>query len=545
MPNIDLLTTLGDGEVPRRSGSSLVGATPVFASETDASGYGFVVDEDNMASNSATKVPTQQSVKAYVDGTVGGDVNSTDTDASGFAFVIDEDDMASNSATKLPTQQSVKAYVDAQAGGSGVFGAGVICYQTATNSVAVARDGTVLSNLATSATNNVTVIQAAIDELAGTYTAGTTTTLGYGGGGTVVLSDQLWEIDAAIVLKYGVSLKGMGCAFDRNGFVETAHSMQGTVIAPTSGLPTIDIQDGATTTNRRPAILLGTLTSDSNQSTTNPHGTTVSDLGVWMRRANTGQGILICDTQYVTVQDVKVTGANGSGGVGIEILSTNSPDDGAHANEIRDCWLNYCDVGIKANGSGSTDGFIQGCRVLQCETRSVELGISGGGGGWQVWGCHFTTGASDMTGSNEGHLIAYAGPCIIFGNYFDTGGGFDVMADTALTMITGNYFKGGSNTKGARIYLDGNGKKSVVVGNTAQAATGDSGFVMVSDTTGDDYRPVVTGNVFGNGGNSPVGVLVNSSGTAQAEDNSSMNANETDGNTDPYYYGNRMVSSAV
>jgi len=39
---------------------------------------------------------------------------STDTTVSGWSFVVDEDNMASNSATKLPTQQSVKAYVDAQ-----------------------------------------------------------------------------------------------------------------------------------------------------------------------------------------------------------------------------------------------------------------------------------------------------------------------------------------------------------------------------------------------------------------------------------------------
>lgn len=34
-------------------------------------------------------------------------------DASGFDFVLDEDDLVSDSDTKLPTQQSVKAYIDA------------------------------------------------------------------------------------------------------------------------------------------------------------------------------------------------------------------------------------------------------------------------------------------------------------------------------------------------------------------------------------------------------------------------------------------------
>lgn len=41
-------------------------------------------------------------------------VQVTDTDASGFDFVLDEDNMSTNSATKLATQQSIKKYVDDQ-----------------------------------------------------------------------------------------------------------------------------------------------------------------------------------------------------------------------------------------------------------------------------------------------------------------------------------------------------------------------------------------------------------------------------------------------
>src|SRR5690606_5536677 len=37
-------------------------------------------------------------------------------DASGFGFVLNEDDLASDSTSKLPTQHSVKAYVDAKVG---------------------------------------------------------------------------------------------------------------------------------------------------------------------------------------------------------------------------------------------------------------------------------------------------------------------------------------------------------------------------------------------------------------------------------------------
>ena len=139
-----------------------------------------IADEDNMASNSATKLATQQSIKAYVDTQVAtiptGDITSVvagtgltgggttgdvtlnviggtgitanadniaidgtvatltgtqtftnktltsavlNTSVSGTA-VLDEDNMVSDSATKLATQQSIKAYVDANAGGGGL-----------------------------------------------------------------------------------------------------------------------------------------------------------------------------------------------------------------------------------------------------------------------------------------------------------------------------------------------------------------------------------------------------------------------------------------
>lgn len=47
-------------------------------SELSTANINFVVDEDNMASNSATKVPTQQSVKAYVDTASSGKANDAD-----------------------------------------------------------------------------------------------------------------------------------------------------------------------------------------------------------------------------------------------------------------------------------------------------------------------------------------------------------------------------------------------------------------------------------------------------------------------------------
>ena len=51
-------------------------AGAVMNGDTSVADMSFVVDEDNMASNTATKVPTQQSVKAYVDAQVAGVVDS-------------------------------------------------------------------------------------------------------------------------------------------------------------------------------------------------------------------------------------------------------------------------------------------------------------------------------------------------------------------------------------------------------------------------------------------------------------------------------------
>ena len=74
---------------------STAGGHPISKESANLS----LIDEDNMATNSASRPPSQQSVKAYVDA---GDLS-----------LIDEDNMSTNSATRPPSQQSVKAYVDA------------------------------------------------------------------------------------------------------------------------------------------------------------------------------------------------------------------------------------------------------------------------------------------------------------------------------------------------------------------------------------------------------------------------------------------------
>ncbi len=86
------------------------------------------LDQDDMASNSATKLATQQSIKAYADTKLANVAEDTspqlggDLDLNGknldfpstpnISDCKDEDNMASNSATMLATQQSIKAYAD-------------------------------------------------------------------------------------------------------------------------------------------------------------------------------------------------------------------------------------------------------------------------------------------------------------------------------------------------------------------------------------------------------------------------------------------------
>ena len=70
---------------------------------------------------------------------ISGAAMNTDTSTAEMLFVVDEDNMVSNSNTKVPTQQSVKAYVDANSGAGGdVTGP----TGSATNEIAIYADAT-------------------------------------------------------------------------------------------------------------------------------------------------------------------------------------------------------------------------------------------------------------------------------------------------------------------------------------------------------------------------------------------------------------------
>lgn len=158
-----------------------------------------------------------------------GAVMETDTSTAAMQFVIDEDDMASDSATKVPTQQSVKAYVDATSGTgvSSVFGrTGAVVAQsgdytatqvtnTPSGSIAATNIQAAINELDTEKANDSNVVHKTGDEtiagnktfsddvisdtgmarFAGDYNESTTTPGAYLGGPTVLGTPRIMLAD--------------------------------------------------------------------------------------------------------------------------------------------------------------------------------------------------------------------------------------------------------------------------------------------------------------------------------------------------------------
>jgi hypothetical protein len=81
-----------------------------YSSVLDATTASFTTAKDSKLSG----IETGADVTDATNVNAAGAVMNTDTSTSDMSFVVDEDTMVSNSATKVPTQQSVKAYVDTQ-----------------------------------------------------------------------------------------------------------------------------------------------------------------------------------------------------------------------------------------------------------------------------------------------------------------------------------------------------------------------------------------------------------------------------------------------
>jgi hypothetical protein len=91
-------TTLADLEAAEVNFTSLVGTGSVTISN--------ILDEDNMASDSATAIATQQSIKAYVDTTTGNQALSGTGDSGAFSVNLDSGTMGVLGGTNITTTGS-------------------------------------------------------------------------------------------------------------------------------------------------------------------------------------------------------------------------------------------------------------------------------------------------------------------------------------------------------------------------------------------------------------------------------------------------------
>jgi hypothetical protein len=100
-------------------------AGAVMNSDTSTAAMSFVIDEDDMSSDTATKVPTQQSVKKYVDDSIdiliGGAPGALDTLNELAAAINDDSSYASTITTQLATKADKSITIST---GNGLSGGG-------------------------------------------------------------------------------------------------------------------------------------------------------------------------------------------------------------------------------------------------------------------------------------------------------------------------------------------------------------------------------------------------------------------------------------
>ena len=94
--------------------SSGSGIKTAYEGESDTNAY------DDAAVSKLGGIEASADITDATNVNAAGATMNADTDVSANGYVVDEDDMSSDLATKVPTQQSVKAYVDAQPEAIGV-----------------------------------------------------------------------------------------------------------------------------------------------------------------------------------------------------------------------------------------------------------------------------------------------------------------------------------------------------------------------------------------------------------------------------------------
>ena len=120
--------------------TNVAAAGAVMESDTSTASMSFVVDEDDMSSNSSTKIPTQQSVKAYVD--ANGDVVSDTTPQLGGDLDVNNNDITGTGNINLTGVVTATSF---SGDGSNITGIAVTNLQFNDSSISIATtDGSIL-----------------------------------------------------------------------------------------------------------------------------------------------------------------------------------------------------------------------------------------------------------------------------------------------------------------------------------------------------------------------------------------------------------------
>lgn len=361
-----------------------------------------------------------------------------------------------------------------------------IVYQAGGNTIARRADGSVVSSLATSATNNPTVIQAAINDGGHTPVSNT-----HVAGSLVHIARGRYDMASGLTAKYGVALRG-----DYGGWYDNWSSAGtfGTMLAATAALA-------------GPLLTVG-VSGAGSRVAANPHGLWVGNLLLDGSAATSQDLIYTIDTAFIVIRGCFLRGGN----AGIRVAGTSGPFTGSYDMDVLDTVFKGCVDGVTVTATG-TDGMIRNCRIMSCTNNSVH--IESGGGGWQIHNNHLTHGGA------VSHIYANGMDAIqIVGNYIDSGtvAGLYIKSGGASSIV-GNYcIADAAFTDATGAYISLPWGKTTCIGNhfvTKPGSTGIKGFI----STGDATKGVIANNITRQRTTSTgwVAPVVNASGVAVAD----------------------------